>query len=153
MGEWLFAVPEYDVLRAVSDKKPIDLIKQRQGAPVPLRVAASLVYFQLRRDLAAQNERQLDRALNDAALALAQLGDVYYENDLGHVLRIPHRDLDRGLFEGGAKTFRSASGSIYSLLSMRRIDVMYAMDALGKSDRALGSAGKSSAKPTPLAED
>lgn len=116
-------------------------IRERQGAPVPLRVAASLVYFQLQRDVAAQSDEALDRALNDAALALAQIADIYYENHARSILRIPDEDLRSGLFEGGAKAFRSSSGHEFTALSMRRIDLMHAMEVLATAARAFSAAG------------
>lgn len=115
-------------------------LQEAQAAPVALRVAASLVYFQVSRNLAAKNDIELDRALNDAALALAQIADVYYENDKGHLLRIQDDDSHAGTFEDGAKTFRTAAGQTYTALSMRRIDIMYALDVLEKASHALHSA-------------
>ena len=79
-------------------------LKEGQVVPVPLRVAASLVYFQISGKRAARDDHELDQALNDAAFALAQIADIYYENDKGHVLRIPDDDLYAGTFEDGAKT-------------------------------------------------
>ena len=115
-------------------------IRQRQVAPVPLRVAASLVYFQLQRDVAAQSDEALDRVLNDAALALAQIADIYYENHAHSILRIPDDDLRSGLFEGGAKSFRSSGGREFKTLSMRRIDLMHAMEVLATASRAFAAA-------------
>jgi hypothetical protein len=115
------------------------LIRERQVAPIPLCVAASLVYFRLHRKLSVENDTALDRALNDAALALAQIGDIYYEN-AGRILRIPDDDLRSGLFSDGAKTFKSTTGSEFKELSMRRIDVMHAMEVLEKSSQAVAVA-------------
>lgn len=111
-------------------------LRQRQVRPVAMRIAASLVYFQLRRGI-ARNDDELDRAFNDAALALAQLADVYYENHEGRILRIPDRDLRSGLFYEGARTFKSTSGHEYRVLSMRRIDVMHAIEVLGDANEAV----------------
>jgi hypothetical protein len=123
----------------------IDLasLRRRQRAPVALRVAASLVYFELNQALAARNDDELDRALNDSALAVAQVADIYYENEEGRLAEIPYADLRSGLFEGGAKTFRSSSGKTFGALSVRRIDVMHAIQILGKASR--GPTGKSDA--------
>ena len=117
-------------------------MRLRQIAPVPLQVAASLVYFQLRRNVSARNGDELDRSLNDAALALAQIADIYYENDAGRILRIPDEDLRNGLFTDGAKTFASTTGHEYRGLSIRRIDVMHAMETLEKADQALSVAAR-----------
>ena len=118
---------------------------------MPLRIAASLVYFQLQRDVSAQNEEALDRALNDAALALAQIADIYYENPAHRILRIPGEELRSGLFEGGAKTFRSSGGEEFRVLSMRRIDLMHAMEVLSAAGRAL-SAAQRGGQPAPSDE-
>ena len=119
----------------------IDLarLRARQSTPVPMRVAASLVYFQLQRN-AAVNDDVLDRALNDAASALVQIADVYYENEQHHLLRIPNEDLHDGQFEQGAKIYRTRAGQTFTTLSMRRIDLMYAMEVLCKASRAIGTA-------------
>ena len=77
-------------------------LHERQSTPVPMRVAASLVYFELQHN-AARNDDALDRALNDAAFALAQIADVYHENEARHVLRIPDEALHNGQFEQGPK--------------------------------------------------
>jgi hypothetical protein len=117
---------------------PNSKLQQRQSTPVPVRVAASLVYFELRSRVSATSDPEgFERALNDAAYALAQIADIYYENPLGHVLRIPEEDLRSGLFEQGAKVFKSANGTVYQNLSMRRIDLMYAMEVLRKAGQAL----------------
>ena len=115
-------------------------LRARQMAPVPLRVAASLVYFQLRHGAIAQSDEALERALDDAALALAQITDIYYENPAGSILRIPDDELRGGRFEQGAKTFRSAAGQEFRFLSMRRIDLMYAMEVLATAGRTLAAA-------------
>ena len=114
-------------------------LRERQSMPVPMRVAASLAYYELRHN-AAGNDHALDRALNDAAFALAQLADVYHENEAGHVLRIPDEALHKGQFEEGAKTYRTRAGQTFTGLTMRRIDLMYAMEALREASRAVGTA-------------
>ena len=126
-------------------------LRERQVAPVPLRIAASLVYFQLHRDVSAQNEEALDRALNDAALALAQIADIYYENHAHHILRIPDEELRSGLFGGGAKMFRSSGGQEYRALSMRRIDLMQAMEVLSAAGQAFAAAQRGG-QPAPSDE-
>ena len=119
-------------------------LRERQSMPVPMRVAASLVYFEVRHS-GVGNDDALDRALNDAALALAQIADVYHENEAGHVLRIPDEALRNGQFEEGAKIYRTHAGEKFATLSMRRIDLMYAIEVLHKASRAIGIAGQSAA--------
>jgi hypothetical protein len=127
-----------DLRRMADGKKIRASIRERQAAPVPLLVAASLVHFQLS-GIGARSEGELDRALEEAAMSLAQIADVYYENDKAHVLRIPDEDLLGGTFRDGGKTFAAASGRVYSGLSMRRIDVMYAVEVLEKARRTLSA--------------
>ncbi len=98
-----------------------------------------MVYFEFRHH-AANSDDALDRALNDAAFALAQIADVYYENEVGHVLRIPDEDLRDGHFGEGAKIFRTRAGRTFTMVSMRRIDLMYAMQVLHRASRAIGIA-------------
>jgi hypothetical protein len=117
-------------------------LREQQGAPVPLAIAASLVYFQFRPVSAVNNTAGLDRSLNDACRALAQIADVYYENGEGHILRIPDADLHRGVFENGGRSF-SVDGRVFEGLSMRRIDVMYALEVLERGRQEL--AGKDAA--------
>lgn len=119
-------------------------LRERQSMPVPMSVAASLVYFELRHT-AASNGDALDRALNDAALALAHIADVYYENEAGHVLRIPDEALRNGQFDAGAQIYRTLAGQTFKALCMRRIDVMYAMEVLRKASHAIGIANQSAA--------
>lgn len=126
-------------------------MQERQAGPVPLSVAASLIHFELQ-CAATSNVAALDRALDDAALALAQISDIYYENELGHVMRIPDDDLRSGLFHDGAKVFRTSGGTVFNNLSMRRIDVMYAIEVLGKAHRALGAAVGEKEPKEPAAE-
>ena len=119
-------------------------LRERQSMPVPMRVAASLMYFELRHS-AANNDDALDRALNDAAFALAQIADVYHENEAAHVLRIPDEALHNGQFEGGAKIYRTRAGQRFTGLSMRRIDLMYAMEVLRKASQAMATANQRAA--------
>lgn len=125
-------------------------LREQQGAPVPLAIAASLVYFQFRRISWAGNAAELDRSLNDACHALAHIADVYYENSDGHILRIPDEALRKGVFEKGGRAF-VVDERAYEGLSMRRIDVMYAIEVLekarqereGRREAATASAGSS----------
>jgi len=110
-----------------------------RDAPVPLAVAASLVYFQFRRPVAMQSDDALQRILNDAARALSQLADVYYEEAPGRIARIPHADLIGGAFCNGAREFRASNGRTYRDLALRRLDLMNALDVLEKANTALAS--------------
>jgi len=77
--------------------------------------------------------------LNDAARALSQLADVYYEEAPGRIARIPHADLIGGAFCNGAREFRASNGRTYRDLALRRLDLMNALDVLEKANTALAS--------------
>ena len=120
---------------------PMDVgrsVRERQVAQVPLGGAATQEYYNLHRILSAKNEAALNSALNDAALALAQIAGIYYEN-AGRILRIPDDDLRSGLFSDGAKTFKSTAGHQFKSLSMRRVDVMHAMEVLEQGSQSVSS--------------
>ena len=115
-------------------------IVHSRSAPVPLAVAASLVYHHLNRNVGnpAAGEAYVN-ALNSTALALSHVSDIYALID-GTLVRIPADELAAGRFEGGADTYRTAGGKVYRVLSMRRIDVMQALAILGKARAAIDSA-------------
>jgi hypothetical protein len=132
--------PTLDVTGAcVSDssKHRKESLHDHQAAPVSLRVAASLVYFEIKTKGSLRGDGELDRALDDAALALAQISSIYYTDDAGHLMPIPETDLASGHFQSGAKSLKAADGTVYRSLSMRRIDVMRAVEVLKKASFAL----------------
>jgi hypothetical protein len=92
--------------------------------PVPLPVAASLVYHQLNRKL--QPGAGLNGALDSTAFALSQVADIYYIQE-GGLVPIPRADLAHGGFEDSGASFRAASGRVYRPLAMRRGDLMEAI--------------------------
>lgn len=110
-----------------------------QSQPVPMPVAASLVYHHLNHSIRGY-EHQYGAALNGAALALSQVADVYHIDE-GKLLRIPSEELiARGVFEDSGATYRVPSGRVYRSLSMRRIDVMQALSILSKARAAIDKA-------------
>lgn len=108
------------------------MLKLTRGelAAVPLRVAASLLYFQGSRQ--ARNDEQLDRALERAAFAIAQLVPIYYQLSDQTSGRVPDAELVLGKFEDGAKRFRAGDGTTYESLSVVRRDLIGALDLLLK---------------------
>jgi hypothetical protein len=98
--------------------------------PVPMRVAASLVYHQLNRKL--DSGGALNGALDTTAFALSQVADVYFLED-GQLMPIPRADLAAGAFEESAECYRAASGRVYRSLSMRRGDLMEAITILRRA--------------------
>ena len=111
-----------------------------QSQPVPLPVAASLVYHHLNRDVGnAAPGHGYGAAICSTALALSQVSDIYHV-EAGKLLRIPSEDLAAGVFEDRGDTYRAASGKTYRSLSMRRVDVMEAMTVLRRAQAAIDGA-------------
>lgn len=100
------------------------------STPVPMPVAASLVYHQLNRKL--DPSLPVNGALNSTAFALSQVADVYYVAD-GKSVPIPAAELAAGGFEESGATYRAASGRVYRSLSMRRGDLMEAITILRRA--------------------
>jgi hypothetical protein len=101
--------------------------------PIPLHVAASVVHRQLS-GAARRRKDASDAALLDStALALSHFSDIYYVNTHGRLLRIPSEELAVGMFESGAKAFRTRSGNVYESLSMRRADMAGALAVLKRA--------------------
>jgi hypothetical protein len=118
-------------------KKPsTDLTKA-----VPLHVAASVVHQQLSGSSRTWKDDDYGAILESTALALSHVSDIYYLNKEGRLLRIPGQELAVGIFEDGAKRFRTRSGNVYEPLSMRRGDMADAIQILRKAHGALQAAG------------
>lgn len=100
--------------------------------PVPLPVAASLVYHQVNRKL--DPSVAINGALVSTAFALSQVADIYYV-EADRLVPVPAADLAHGSFEESGATFRAASGRVYGPLAMRRGDLMEAIVIL-KAARA-----------------
>ena len=58
---------------------------------------------------------------------------IYYVDAQGRNVKIPAEELALGLFESGAKLFRTRSGNVYESLSMRRDDLADAIVILKKA--------------------
>jgi hypothetical protein len=93
---------------------------------VPLRVAASLVYYQLNRRL-GRNENGATADFESTALALSHLTDVYYADSSGKVSRVPRADLALAEFKDGGDSCLTPSGSWYKSLAVQRSDLMEAI--------------------------
>lgn len=102
----------------------------RQGKLVPLPVAASVVAFELSGKVTAAGGVPLSRALDDSAHALSQIADIYYTNEKGHVVRIDSECLEGGRFREGAAVLHGPDGRVMRFLSIRRIDLMNAVEVL-----------------------
>jgi len=122
--------------------------KDDADQPVPLHVAASVVHQQLSGSSRDWRDDTYDGILESTALALSHVGHIYYVNTHGQVLRIPDEELAVGMFENGAKRFRTRSGNVYESLSMRRGDMADALVIL-KSAQGAQRAGDSPAAEKP----
>jgi hypothetical protein len=106
-------------------------VPQDQAHPVPLHVAAAVINRQLT-GLEAGSV-----VLDSTALAISHVADIYYVNAQGQMLKIPDEELAVGMFENGAKRFRTRSGNVYESLSMRRGDMAEAILILRKARGAM----------------
>ena len=93
---------------------------------VPLRVAASLVYYQLNRRLGG-TERGVAADFESTAMALSHLADVYYADGAGNLAKVPRADLALAEFRDGGDCCSTPAGVLYQSLTMRRADLMDAM--------------------------
>jgi hypothetical protein len=121
------------------------------ATPVALHVAASVVHRQLSGSVRDWPEDDYVSILNSTALALSHVADIYYVNAHGQLVKIPDEELAVGMFEGGAKLFRTRSGNVYEPLSMRRGDMADAIAILRKARGAMqaGASGPEKTKPKP----
>ena len=132
-------------------KTPTKLVAD-QAQPVPLHVAASVVHQQLSGSSRGSEDEAYGAILESTALALSHVVDIYYLNKQGTLRRIPDEELAVGMFEDGAKVFRTRSGNVYESLSMRRGDMADALvilkSAHGAQRAADNPAAEKPKKPT-----
>jgi hypothetical protein len=132
---------------AKSPKETQAALLASQSKPVKLRVAAALLHHEIT-GIERPSGRPDDYlvALNTAAHALSQVSDLYYVNADGRLLRVPGDDLAGGKFEGGGEVLKTASGTLYRSLSMRRVDVIDGIKILKHAHAAIHGAGFSASK-------
>jgi hypothetical protein len=116
-----------------------------QAKPVPLHVAASVVHQQLSGSSREWKDAAYSAILDSTALALSHVSDIYYLDAQGKLRRIPDEELAVGMFEDGARVFRTRSGNAYESLSMRRGDMSDAITVLKNARGALQGAGEAKA--------
>ena len=116
-----------------------------QAKPIPLHVAASVVHQQLSGSAREWGDEEYAAVLNSTALALSNVSDIYYLNLQGRLLRIPAEELAVGVFEDGARAFRTRSGNVYESLSMRRADMAVAISVLKSARGAMRAGGAEAA--------
>ena len=110
-----------------------------QAKPIPLHVAASVVHQQLVTSSREWKDEHYGAILDSTALALSNVSDIYCVRH-GRLMRIPEEELAVGMFEGGAKLFRTRSGNVYESLSMRRGDMAEAITVLNAARGAMRGA-------------
>jgi len=98
-----------------------------ENKPVPLHIAASLVHQQLWPGAIGDDYGE---ALDRTALALSHVAEILYVDAQGQLKRLPDAELPLGRFENGARLFRTAGGSLYRSLSMRRGDIAESISIL-----------------------
>jgi len=111
-----------------------------QAKPIPLHVAASVVHQQLTGSARDWKDDGYAPILDSTALALSNVCDIYCVRN-GRLMRIPEEELALGMFEGGAKRFRTRSGNVYESLSIRRGDMAEAITVLKTARGAMHGAG------------
>lgn len=112
-----------------------------QAKPIPLHVAASVVHQQLSGASRDWKDDDYAAILDSTALALSHVSDIYYLDPHGRLRRIPDEELAVGMFENGAKAFRTRSGNVYESLSMRRGDMTDAIAVLKSARGAMRTLG------------
>jgi hypothetical protein len=75
--------------------------------------------------------------LDRAALALSHVTAIYHVNGERILRALPQEELLRGLFEGGARRFRTRAGNVYVGLFVRRRAVALAAVTLRRAGRLL----------------
>jgi hypothetical protein len=101
-----------------------------RDAPVKLRVAASLLHHQ-RTGRTRSSMRGPDylAQLNDAARALSEVLDVYHV-EAGRMTLIARETLAGGAMQDGGNILRSADGTLYRCLVVRRAQAIAALGVL-----------------------
>lgn len=96
---------------------------------MPLPLAAQALHARLR----GVDEHASPTNLDRAALALSHMTEIYYV-DAERILRaLPQEELLRGMFEGGARRFRTRGGNVYIGLFVRRRAVAVAAVTLRRA--------------------
>jgi hypothetical protein len=100
---------------------------------MPLPLAAQALYARLR----GVDEHASPTNLDRAALALSHMTEIYYVDGERVLRALPQAELLRGVFEGGARRFRTRGGNVYIGLFVRRRAVAVAAVTLRRAGRLL----------------
>jgi len=100
---------------------------------MPLPLAAQALHARLR----GVDEHASPTKLDRAALALSHMTEIYYVDGERVLRALPQAELLRGVFEGGARRFRTRGGNVYIGLFVRRRAVAVAAVTLRRAGRLL----------------
>lgn len=100
---------------------------------MPLPLAAQALHARLR----GVDEHASPTNLDRAALALSHMTEIYYVDGERVLRALPQAELLRGVFEGGARRFRTRGGNVYVGLFVRRRAVAVAAVTLRRAGRLL----------------
>jgi hypothetical protein len=100
---------------------------------MPLPLAAQALHARLR----GVDEHASPTNLDRAALALSHMTEIYYVDGERVLRALPQAELLRGVFEGGARRFRTRGGNVYIGLFVRRRAVAVAAVTLRRAGRLL----------------
>jgi hypothetical protein len=100
---------------------------------MPLPLAAQALHARLR----GVDEHASPTNLDRAALALSHMTEIYYVDGERVLRALPQAELLRGVFEGGARRFRTRGGTVYIGLFVRRRAVAVAAVTLRRAGRLL----------------
>ena len=102
--------------------------------PVKLRVVACMLHHERsgrRRD--SMRGPEYMRQLNEAAEALGKVADIY-RLQAGGMLRIPKEELHGADYLDGGNILRTAAGTLYHPLAMRRAEAIGAITLLSSTN-------------------
>ena len=100
---------------------------------MPLPLAAQALHARLR----ANDEPACPADLDRAALALSHITEIYHVDGERILRALPQEELLRGVFQGGARRFRTRVGNVYVGLFVRRRAVALAAVTLQRAGRLL----------------
>lgn len=100
---------------------------------MPLPLAAHALHARLRGD----DERTCPADLDRAALALSHMTEIYYVDGERILRALLQEEVLRGVFEAGARRFRTRAGNVYVGLFVRRRAVAVVAVTLLRAGRLL----------------
>src|SRR3954462_3505504 len=126
-------MPQDEKARRKALQEPRAKLHAAQQKPVRLRVAASLLQRN-HSGVARSSVRGPDymRQVEHAAVQLSRVVDLYHVQN-GRLLRVPSEEIAGATFFDGGNLMRSVGGTLYRKLTVRRGDVMNAIEALSKA--------------------